>query len=236
MAGSNFSAIDVTGTLTPFTMTDGSITATTATITTATIGTANITTLNATTEIDTTLNVGASGTAGTINVFPTTAAKGKLVITAGDSAGDTLTSIVNASQAAARTYTIPDAGASASFVMTQGAQTLVGVKTFTNQPVLSAGSSSADNTTYTVVAKGPLLKQGANGKVGTFVANGTTPVTVSNTSVAITDAIIISLNTVGGTVGVQPHVATITAATGFTVVCTASDTSTYNYAIISNAA
>ncbi len=68
------------------------------------------------------------------------------------------------------------------------------------------------------------------------MANGTTPVSVSNTNVAISDAIIVSLNTVGGTVGVQPHVATITASSGFTVVCTATDTSTYNYAIIKNGA
>lgn len=82
---------------------------------------------------------------------------------------------------------------------------------------------------------GLIIPQGANGPCGTFVANGVTPVTISNTSVSITDAIIISLNTVGGTVGVQPHVATITAGVGFTVVCTAVDTSTYNYAIIKNA-
>lgn len=63
-----------------------------------------------------------------------------------------------------------------------------------------------------------------------------TPVTVNNTNVAITDTIIISLNTVGGTVGTQRSVKTITAATGFTVACTASDTSTINYAIIKNAA
>ena len=101
-------------------------------------------------------------------------------------------------------------------------------------PVL--GVATATSVTFTAAATGVVLKQGANGLVGTFVANGTTPVTVSNTNVAISDAIIISLNTVGGTVGVQPHVATITAATGFTVVCTASDTSTYNYAILKNAA
>lgn len=97
---------------------------------------------------------------------------------------------------------------------------------------VSAGGNFISNT----AAKGLVLKRGANGKCGTFVANGVTPVTITNTSIAITDCIIISLNTVGGTVGVQPHVATITAATGFTVVCTALDTSTYNYAIISNAA
>lgn len=90
--------------------------------------------------------------------------------------------------------------------------------------------------TFTTAASGLVLKRGANGKCGTFVANGVTPVTISNTSIAITDTIVISLNTVGGTVGVQPNVATITAGTGFTVVCTALDTSTYNYAIISNAA
>ena len=67
---------------------------------------------------------------------------------------------------------------------------------------------------------------------GTFVANGVTPVTVANNNVAITDAIIISLNTVGGTVGVHPAIQTITAGTGFTVACTALDTSTYNYCLI----
>lgn len=109
----------------------------------------------------------------------------------------------------------------------------------TGKLVKDSATTVADTTgniTFTAIGGGITLKQGSNGKCGTFVANGATPVTVSNTSIAITDAIVISLNTVGGTVGVQPHVATITASTGFTVVCTASDTSTYNYAIISNAA
>ncbi len=97
-------------------------------------------------------------------------------------------------------------------------------------------SDTSGSVIFTSVAGGVVFKQGSNARCGTFTANGSTPVTVSNTSVAITDAIIISLNTVGGTVGVQPHVATITGSTGFTVVCTASDTSTYNYALIGNAA
>lgn len=86
------------------------------------------------------------------------------------------------------------------------------------------------------VGAGPVLKQGANGRVGTFVANGVTPVTVSNTSVAVTDAIVISLNTVGGTISIHPVILTITAGVGFTVSSAAADTSTYNYAIIRNAA
>lgn len=90
--------------------------------------------------------------------------------------------------------------------------------------------------TFSTAAAGPVFKQGANGRVGTFVANGATPVTVNNTSVAVSDAIVISLNTVGGTVGAVPAIQTITAATGFTVAGTAGDTSTYNYAILKNAA
>lgn len=63
------------------------------------------------------IDAGASGTAGTVDIFPSTASMGKIALTAADNAGDTTTTIVNASQAGARTYTIPDAGASTNFVM-----------------------------------------------------------------------------------------------------------------------
>lgn len=96
--------------------------------------------------------------------------------------------------------------------------------------------SDAGALTFTAATSGIVLKRGSNGKCGTFICNGATPVTVANTGIAITDAIIVSLNTVGGTVGAIPAIQTITAATGFTIAGTASDTSTYNYAIISNAA
>ena len=67
---------------------------------------------------------------------------------------------------------------------------------------------------------------------GTFILNGATPVSVADTNVTASSVIVITLKTVGGTVGVQPHVATITPTTGFTVVGTASDTSTMSYLII----
>lgn len=102
--------------------------------------------------------------------------------------------------------------------------------------ITSAAITASGSLTFSTIASGVILKQGANGRVGTFVCNGVTPVTVSNTSIAITDAIIISLNTVGGTVGAVPAIQTITASTGFTVAGTTLDTSTYNYAIIKNAA
>ena len=85
------------------------------------------------------LDAGVSGTAGSLDVFPATAAKGKLTISAGDSAGDTTTTLVNASQAGARTYTIPDAGQSASFVMTFGDQIINGNKTLTGTTTISGG-------------------------------------------------------------------------------------------------
>jgi len=100
--------------------------------------------------------------------------------------------------------------------------------------------TTIDDTTGSVVfgaaAGGITLKQGANGRCGTTVLTAGAS-TVSNTSVAITDTIILSLNTVGGTIAAQPYVATITASTGFTVAGGGgSNTSTYNYVIIKNAA
>jgi hypothetical protein len=67
---------------------------------------------------------------------------------------------------------------------------------------------------------------------GTFTANGTTAVTVTNAAVTANSQILFTLKTAGGTVGATPSVKTITPGTGFTVVGTASDTSVYNYSII----
>ena len=67
---------------------------------------------------------------------------------------------------------------------------------------------------------------------GTFTANGASSVTVANTKVTANSSIIITLKTVGGTVGAIPSIKTITPGTGFTVSGTASDTSVYNYKII----
>lgn len=97
-----------------------------------------------------------------------------------------------------------------------------------------ASVTQSDNLTFSAAGKGIILKQGANGKTGTFTLAGTGIVTVSNTSIATTDVIAISLNTVGGTVGAHPTIKTITAATGFTVNGSVSDVSIYNYGVISS--
>lgn len=86
--------------------------------------------------------------------------------------------------------------------------------------------------TFTVTLQQIAELAGGSGFGGTFIAAGTAPVTVANTNVAIGNAIVISLNTVGGTVGAVPAIKTLTAGVGFTVAATVGDTSTYNYAII----
>lgn len=68
--------------------------------------------------------------------------------------------------------------------------------------------------------------------IGTFTCNGATPVTVTDAAVSANSAIVVTLKTVGGTVGAIPAIKTITAGTGFTIAGTASDTSVYNYLIL----
>lgn len=76
------------------------------------------------------------------------------------------------------------------------------------------------------------IAQGFFPHSGSFVANGATPVTVADANFTANSQVLISLKTVGGTVGAIPHLATVTPQTGFTVIGTASDTSTYNYMIL----
>lgn len=103
-------------------------------------------------------------------------------------------------------------------------------------PAFTGSVTSGGALAFTAVGSGISFKQGANGRTGTFVANGVTPVTVTNSSISADDLILISLSSVGGTVGAVPAVKTITPSTGFTVAATASDTSTYRYVLIRTAA
>lgn len=81
----------------------------------------------------TNLDAGASGTAGTVDVFPTTAAKGKLAITKADNTNNDTTTIAVAAQGQASTITVPDPGAAtANFLLSEGAQSVVGAMTLAN--------------------------------------------------------------------------------------------------------
>jgi hypothetical protein len=66
---------------------------------------------------------------------------------------------------------------------------------------------------------------------GTFTANGTTPVTVSNKAFTASSVVIFSLKTPGGTPAGQPYLTTATPGTGFTIQAGGADTSVYNYMI-----
>jgi len=101
-----------------------------------------------------------------------------------------------------------------------------------------------NNTTYSFNTRGRanqvsagVVKPGAlMGELfhtgGVFTCNGATAVTVTEPTVTANSAIVITLKTVGGTVGAVPAIQTITAGTGFTIAGTASDTSVYNYLVI----
>ena len=67
------------------------------------------------------LDAGSSGAAGSIDVFPSTGAKGKVSIACTDQAGDTTVSIMVDGMAAARTIHLPDPGAT-SYLMQSTAQ------------------------------------------------------------------------------------------------------------------
>ena len=70
----------------------------------------------------------------------------------------------------------------------------------------------------------------ANG--GTFTANSTTAVTVTNANITANSVILFGMNTAAGTPAAAPYVTTVTPGTGFTVKAGSGDTSVYNYIIL----
>jgi len=95
-------------------------------------------TLTGTTQINT-LNLGASGTAGLLTIFPATAANGTFVLSALNNASNFTATLRNAAIGQATVYTLPDpATATANIVLDQGAQTIAGVKTFSSIPIGTA--------------------------------------------------------------------------------------------------
>jgi hypothetical protein len=67
---------------------------------------------------------------------------------------------------------------------------------------------------------------------GTFTCTNGGTIAISNTNEQITSDVVISLHTAGGTITTPPAMKTVTASTGFSVLCGATDTSTYNYSIL----
>lgn len=109
-----------------------------------------------------------------------------------------------------------------------------------NSSLVATGTQGAGLTTPISVANGGTGGNSlANNQLGlpfqfvsgNFTLNGSTSVTVVDTNVTVNSLILLSLMTVGGTVGAMPHLKTITPGTGFTVSGTAADVSVYGYMI-----
>jgi hypothetical protein len=94
---------------------------------------------------------------------------------------------------------------------------------------LAFGNGTQGNATA-AVAVGKINV--ASARKGTFVCTNAGTITISNTNGVATSDIIITMNTAGGTITTPPAFKTVTAGTGFTVLCGATDTSTYNYDIL----
>lgn len=83
----------------------------------ATITSATITTLTSPTVNATNIDAGASGAAGSVDVFPTTASKGKLTITKADNTNNDATTLTVDLHGQATTVHLPDGGAAASYLV-----------------------------------------------------------------------------------------------------------------------
>jgi len=100
------------------------------------------------------IDLGSDANVGIIRMFPATTLSGTFRMIATDSSADVLVTVTNADHAQASTYSIPDGGqTTANFVVSEGAATINGAKTFTTLTQLSdaAVGGTTAGTGITVV-------------------------------------------------------------------------------------
>ncbi len=181
----------------------------------ATITTATITTVNATN-----VDAGASGAAGTVDVFPTTASKGKFILSCTDQDGDTAVTLKPAAMGQATVVSIPDPGAATANVVLTDAANDGAVVTATaaelNQldaTVLTAGSILADMPTTAGV--------GITGTADNFASKVEKIGTLFKTTIVIDIDGLNSSATIGDIIGADgagaAHLGQITAARNGTI-------------------
>lgn len=125
------------------------------------------------------VQAGANGTAGRFLSYPATINTGHLVLAGASNAGNTVNTITNASQAGARTFTIPDPGvASTTFLLADNAatQTIATGSLALTVGTLTLGSSNhASNlTVYPPTAANGFMKIlpiAAGGAFNTIISN-----------------------------------------------------------------
>lgn len=118
LSGTEFTALDG--------VTPGTVAASKAVIVDSSKDITSFGSLTAVTVNATNVDAGSSGTAGSLDVFPSTASKGKITITAVDNTTDAGPTITNAAMLVARTLTLEDPGASADFAYTGYQRSLIG--------------------------------------------------------------------------------------------------------------
>lgn len=90
------------------------------------------------------IDAGSSGVAGTVDIFPSTASKGKLTIAVGDQTGDTTVSLSVLEMGQATTIAIPDPGAASGYVaMSSAALSLAEVDVLQNVTPGTVSNSKA---------------------------------------------------------------------------------------------
>ena len=126
------------------------------------------------------LDAGASGTAGSVDVFPATGSKGKLAITVANQTGNTTVTLNANAMGQATQVNIPDPGAAASYVVqSTAAMTLAEADVLTSVTPGTAAASKAvvadasidvaglRNVTGTGTVKGAVLEATASLTLGT---------------------------------------------------------------------
>jgi hypothetical protein len=101
--------------------------------------------------------------------------------------------------------------------------------------ILSCGTAS-NTPSLTLDQSGDLSVKGsitpAASRKGTFICTGGGTITITNSNYVSNSDVIITMHTAGGTITTPPAFKTVTNATGFSVLCGATDTSTYNYDVL----
>lgn len=101
-----------------------------------------------------------------------------------------------------------------------------------------AGFQRDGSTTnvFKVGLDGSLISTGsltlATARKGTFTCTAAGTITIANALEQLSSDVVISLNSQSGTISTPPAMKTVTAGTGFTVLCGVADTSVYNYDIL----
>ena len=121
------------------------------------------------------VDAGASGHAGTVDIFPSTESKGKIAIAAVANSGNTTLTITNVAQTGAANFTIPNSGAG-YFAVSTAALTLVETDVLdgaTAGTQVASKAVIADSNVNTGVSKITELHIGISGSETQVTATGT---------------------------------------------------------------